>query len=351
MGRLNYAVSNSFLVEAAMPSREQTLINHRFLKRAMPLANGVLLPHYDLGPRGRAPRLALIANLNGDDLNGMFVLSRLAAFLRNIETGQPGELRLRERVVIVPALDALHATRPSRNPRADSARRWAGGPVADPVATLTQSAYYRVDIHPAAADIEEMPQVRLYAPSDDERASACLFGLPAVIERPAEDEAPTALARDWRVRGGERFVIHAGQAGALHTGHCETLFRALAAFMDRTGLISGLRLAADDEDLRYFGLQQVVTLTAEQSGLFASEQEVGHWLRAGEALGQIYDSLTGAIQVRVLAPAAGLLASLRRQPLLQQGDLVARILTPAALHRRSPTRLGDGHGRLVSRSA
>jgi len=350
MGRLDYAVSNSLRVEAAVPSREQTLINHRFLKRAMPSVQGVLLPHYDLGPRDRPPRLALVANLNGDDLNGMFVLSRLAAFLRNIEAGQPGELRLRERVVIVPALDALNLARPSPNPRSGGGRR-AGGPAADPVATLTGSAYYRVDIHPAAADIEEMPQVRLYAPSDDERASACLFGLPAVIERPAEDETAAALARDWRVRGGERFVIHAGQAGALHTGHCETLFRALAAFMDRTGLISGLRLATDDEDLRYFGLQQVVTLTAEQSGLFASEQEVGRWVRAGEALGQIYDSLTGGIQARVLAPAAGLLASLRRQPLLQQGDLVARILTLAALHRHSPTRLGDRHDRRVSRSA
>ena len=350
MGQMDYAVSNSLRVEAAMPSREQTLINHRFLKRTMPLAEGVLLPHYDFGPPGRAPRLALVANLNGDDLNGLFVLSRLAAFLQNIEAGQPGELHLRERVVIVPALDPLNTARPSRNLRAGSGRR-VGGPAADPVATLIGSAYYRVDIHQAAADIEEMPQVRLYAPSDDERASACLFGLPAVIERPAEDEAAATLARDWRVRGGERFVIYAGQAGALHTGHCETLFRALAAFMDRTGLISGLRLATDDEDLRYFGLQQIVTLSAEQSGLFASEQEVGRWVRAGEALGQIYDSLTGGLQTPVLAPAAGLLASLRRQPLLQPGDLVARVLTPATLHRRAPARLGLHHDRQFSRRA
>ena len=317
----------------------------------------VFLPHYDLGPHGRAPRLALVANLNGDDLNGMFVLSRLAAFLQSIEAGQPGEPRLRERVVIVPALNSAnpahhpHASGLVRNRmRVGAKRRRPVASTTEAVTALIRTAYYRVDIRPAAADIEEMPQVRLYAPSDDERASACLFGLPAVIERPAEDEAASALARDWRAQGGERFAIHAGQAGALQTSHCETLFRALVAFMDRTGVISGLRLTSDDEDLRYFGLQQVVTVTAAQSGLFASELEVGRWIQAGEALGQIYDSLTGGVQAWVVTPVAGLLSSLRRQPLLQQGNLVARILTPAALHRQS-AQSGAHHGRLVSRSA
>ena len=327
------------------------MTNHQFSKRVAQSPGGVLLPYYDLGPPVRAPRLVLVANLNGDDLNGMFVLSRLAAFLQSIEAGQPGDLRLRERVVIIPTLnDPKRSGQSGKRLKAGARRRHPGQSAAEALTALIQTAYYRVDIYPAAADIEEMPQVRLYAPSDDERASACLLGLPAVIERPAEDDAASTLARDWRARGGERFVIHAGQAGALQTSHCETLFRALAAFMDRTGLISGLRLATEDEDLRYFGLQQVVTVTAEQSGLFASEQEVGRWVRAGEVLGQIYDSLTGGIQARVLAPAAGVLASQRRQPLLQSGNLVARILTPAALHRQ-PARLGERHGRLVSRSA
>ena len=321
------------------------------------MPDGVLLPHYDLGPRGRTPRLALVANLNGDDLNGMFVLSRLAAFLRSIEAGQPGELRLRERVVIVPTLNPPNpahyyssSSGPRNRPGVRTRYRRPPGSTTETVAALIQTAYYRVDICPAAADIEEMPQVRLYAPSDDERASACLFGLPAVIERPADDEAASALARDWRALGGERFAIRAGQAGALQTSHCEALFRALVAFMDRTGVISGLRLASDDEDLRYFGLQQVITVTAAQSGLFASELEVGRWIQAGEALGQIYDSLTGGVQAWVVTPVAGLLSSLRRQPLLQQGNLVARILTPATLHRQS-AQSGAHHGRLVSRSA
>lgn len=289
-------------------------------------------PHHDMGPRGRAPRLALVADLDGRELNGMFVLSRLAAFLRGVEAGERRGLRLRERVVIVPTVSAWNGrgtgTRPITRGRITHHRRSGEGTITRAVMGITQAAYYRVDIHPVSLDVEELPHLSLYAPNDDERASACLFGLPAVIERPVEDESTPELVRAWRFRGGENFVIHLGQAGSLQTGHCETLFRALVAFLDRTGIIGGLRLVGEEEQLRYFGSRQIAVVRAEQSGIFASNLGVGRWVRSGEELGQIHDGFTGGVRSRVTAPASGLLASLRRQPLLGKQDLVARILVP-----------------------
>ena len=149
---------------------------------------GGSIPHHDIGPRERAPRLALVADLQGQELNGMFVLSRLAAFLRDIDAGERRDLRLRERVLVVPTVGHAPAARGTGAQQA-ARLRWA---MTEAVMAVTQSAYYRVAIHPSP-DIEEMPQVRLYAPNDDERASACLFGLPAVIERPLEPGDAPAL--------------------------------------------------------------------------------------------------------------------------------------------------------------
>lgn len=286
--------------------------------------------HHDIGPRERTPRLALVADIHDQDVNGMFVLSRLAAFLRDVEAGERRGLRLRERVLIVPTVGA-NADGQEVNARRIGWARWA---VTEAVVALTRIAYYRVEIHPASLDVEEMPQLRLYAPNDDERASACLFGLPAVIERPLEPTDTPGLMRIWRLHSGENFSIHAGQTGSLQTAHCETLFRALVAFLDRTGIVSGLRLADDEENLRYFGLRQTFVVLAEQSGIFSSRQEVGRWVKAGEDLGRVYDGFTGGERARVMAPVAGLLASLRRQPLLQAGDLVARILMPESAIQR-----------------
>ncbi len=302
------------------------LINTTISGRVIRLRDKSWLPRHDIGSWERAPRLALVANLHGNDLNGMFVLSRLATFLRSVEAGRRPGLQLRERVVIVPAVDGLReAGNMQRAARWTRGRRLTAGAVADRVMEMTRTAYYRVEVRTMGCDLEELPQVWLYAPSDDERASACLFGLPAVVEQ-SDDENAGELLRAWQPEGGENFVIHAGQSGNLQTRHCETLFRAFAAFLERTGVIGGLRLVEDEDDLHYFDRRQACDVRAEQSGIFSSTLDVGRWVQAGETIGQVCDSFTGEARVRITAPVAGLLAGLRRQPLLCQGDLVARIL-------------------------
>ena len=306
------------------------MINNIFHEQMLRWGDPARSLAHDLGPAGRVPRLALAANLQGDDLNGLCVLSRLTAFLRNVAAGRRRGLQLRERVVIVPGIEEAHAGVGRCNTRWARGRRPGSGRMMEWAMAMTRMAYYRVEVCAAGCELEELPQVWLSAPSDDERASACLFGLPAVVEQ-AADENPSALAQGWRGESGENFVICAGQAGALQTRHCETLFRALAAFLDRTGVIGGLRLVEDEEDVHYFDRRQACDVCAKPSGMFHSTLEVGRWVAAGEELGWIYDSFTGQPRSPVLAPVAGLLAGLRRQPLLCEGNLVARILVSTSV--------------------
>jgi predicted deacylase len=308
------------------------------LRITTPLRDTLTIPYHDIGPQDCPPRLALVAGLHGNELNSLFVLTRLAGFLTRISAGERSGHYLRERIIIIPAVNVLGVNTRNRTwpfDNTDINRMFPGRTAGDTaqriaasVLQVTRSAYYRIDIHTSNLDIEEMPQVRLYAPNDDERATACLFGLPAVIERPINPIFTTNLVHAWRHYGGENFIIQGGQAGTLQTHHCEILFRALIAFLDRTGIIEGLTLAEDEEDLRYFGLNQAFAMLSEYAGIFVSRLEVGRWIQVGEHIGHIYDGFTGDIRTDVLAPVAGLLSSLRRQPLLFEGDLMARILTP-----------------------
>jgi len=303
----------------------------------MPLGARRGLPHHDLGPRDRDPTLALVAGLHGNELNGVFVLSRLAAFLAAVANGEHPGQRLRERVIVVPAVNVTGLNARSRNcplNNEDLNRQFPGdasgdpgGRVAHAVLKLTQRAYYRIDIHGSNRDIEELPQVRLYEPNDDERASACLFGLPAVVERPISPFYKTTLAHAWRQRGGENFVLQAGRAGYLQTFHCDVLFHALIAFLDQTGVLEGVQLPADETDLHYFGLNQTFSLISEHAGFFVSHRRVGPWLQAGDLVGEVYDGFTGELRAEVRSPMSGLLSALRCQPLLCEGDLVARLQT------------------------
>jgi predicted deacylase len=109
--------------------------------------------------------------------------------------------------------------------------------IAHAVQEVTWPAHYRVDLHSASLDFEELPQVRLHDPTEDERATARWFGLPAVIERPANTIFTATIGHAWKAYGGTSFVLRAGYAGTLQLPHCERLFRALVVFLQRTGIL------------------------------------------------------------------------------------------------------------------
>ncbi len=307
------------------------------LRMSAPLREDFDISYHDIGPQDRPPRVALVGGVHGEALNGVFVLSRLAGFLRDLAAGRRPGLELAERVLVIPAVNVLGLNVHSRAwpfDKIEINRMFPGYEagettqrVAAAVLKLTRSAYYRIDIHNSNADLEEMPQVRLYAPNDDERASACLFGLPAVVERPMNTIFTTSLAHAWRACGGENFVLQAGRAGELQPRHCEELFRALVAFFDRTGVVSGVQLADDEEDLHYYGLRQSFALLSDHAGFFVCRLEVGRWIHAGDLVGHIYDGFSGEIRAEVRSPVSGLVGSVRRHPLACEGDLLARIFT------------------------
>src|SRR5215470_7813503 len=217
------------------------------LRMTAPLRDDFAIPYHDFGPAGAVPTLALVAGLHGNELNGVFVLSRLADFLRRIAEGRQSSQQLTGRIIVVPAVNVLGVnTRSRRWPfdKTDINRMFPGYDlgettqrIADAVFQITRAAHYRIDVHSSNADFEEVPQVRLYEPTEDERASAMLFGLPAVIERTTDNVFTTTLGHAWHGKGGEGFVIQAGRAGDLQLPHCERLFHALLAFLHHTGLV------------------------------------------------------------------------------------------------------------------
>ena len=311
------------------------------LRMTAPLREDFEIAYHDIGSAHAAPTLALVAGIHGDELNGVFVLSRLAHFLTAVAAGrQPGQ-QLCARVIIVPAVNVLGVNTRNRRWPFDSTdinRMFPGynagettQRIAHAVLELTRAAQYRVDIHSSNLDFEELPQVRLYEPTDVERGTARLFGLPAVIERPMNAIFTSTIGYAWRVFDGQSFVIQAGQAGVLQPAHCDRLFRALVAFLSRTGILTGVVLSDEDEEQHYFGLQHTFPLISEHAGLFLSRLQVGRWLQAGDVIGQVYDGFEGQLRHEIKAPTAGLLSGIRRQPLLFEGDLIARIQTRQAV--------------------
>jgi uncharacterized protein len=308
------------------------------LHMTAPLREDFDIPYHDIGEHYGPPKVALVAGLHGNELNGVFVLSRLAAFLQGVTEGQHPGIRLHQRVIIIPAVNILGLNTQNRHwpfDNTDINRMFPGYDagettqrIAHAVLEATRPAHYRVDLHSAYLDFEELPQVRLYDPTDDERATARLFGLPAVIERPTNTIFTATIGHAWKAHGGANFVLRAGYAGNLQLPHCERLFRALVIFLQRIGILQSPSVSEEpEEDVHSFGVEQTARIVADTAGLFISHLEVGRWLQAGDLIGHIYDGFDGQLRAEIKTPIPGLMSGIRRQPLLFEGDLIASIQT------------------------
>ncbi|MBV5339073.1 MAG: succinylglutamate desuccinylase/aspartoacylase family protein [Deltaproteobacteria bacterium] len=300
-----------------------------------PVRDGFDIPCHEIGPKSSHPAVALVAGLHGDEINGVFILSRLADFLNSVEAGKYPELRLVKRVLIIPAVNVLGVNLRTRTwpfDKSDINRMFPGSTggettqrIAYAVLEATKRAEYRIDIHTASADFEEIPQLRLYGPSAAERTTARMFGLQAIMERSLSPVFTTTMMHSWKVWPGESFVMRVGQAGTVQLGHCQRVFRAMVSFLGQTGVLEGVQLAVEDEEVCCFDKESAFRVFAEKAGTFVSDCQVGRWVRAGQELGYIYDSFGGAVIEKVVAPVAGLLTGIRRHPLLFEGDLIVRV--------------------------
>ncbi|MCE9626036.1 MAG: succinylglutamate desuccinylase/aspartoacylase family protein [Deltaproteobacteria bacterium] len=296
------------------------------------------IPFHQIGDSKLEFSIALVAGVHGNELNGVFVLSRLADYLHGVEAGHIPGLRLNGRVLIVPAVNVLGLnTRMRLWPfdKTDINRMFPGyylgettQRIAAAVLEATKSAPIRLDLHSGNLDFEELPHVRLYEPTEAERAKAEWFGFSSIVESRIEKILTVSLIQAWKELGGENFILRAGQAGNLQLPHCERMFQAILSFLERNEILGGKPRAEIEEDQHYFAPDKHFRVITEKAGFFVSKLEVGAWLRAGDLIGYLYDGFTGKVREEMHAPVGGLLLGLRRQPLVFEGDLIARIQCP-----------------------
>ena len=306
------------------------------LHMSAPLREDFDIPYHRIGNSEGPPDVALVGGLHGDELNGVFVLGRLADYLHRVEAGKYPELKLKGSFLIVPAINVLGLnTRMRLWPfdKTDINRMFPGynlgettQRIAAAILKATAPAHLRIDLRSANQDLEEMPHLRIYDPSAAQLRTAEAFGLGTILEKRIDKLRTVSLAQAWKDAGGESFILRAGQGGSLQLPHCERLFAALRRFLHHRGFLVDPHCPEPDENLLPYKPESTFRILSEQAGFFISHLNPGQWLQAGDLVGILYDGYTGKVRGEVHAPVAGLLLGLRRQPLTFEGDMIAKVL-------------------------
>ena len=285
---------------------------------------------------GDGPRVAVVAGIHGDELEGLYVCHQLAAWLERHATKTPGALR--GRVELYPALNTLGLDTLTRSLPVfdtDLNRNFPGSPGGDVPHRITHAvmeslsgADLVIDIHASNIFLREIPQVRI----NQEFAGTLVplarkLNLDLIWLHGAVTVLESTIAHSLNSRGVPCLVVEMGVGMRVTPEYCEQLVTGILAVWRDLGVIAPevhlppqvhLPLIADDSNVHF--------LNAQTSGMFIPE--ASHWtdVHKGQLLGAIVSPHHGEILSEVRSPVDGVLFTLREYPIVYEGSLMARIM-------------------------
>ncbi len=285
---------------------------------------------------GDGPRMALVSGVHGDELEGLYVCHRLAAWLEEAERENPGMLR--GSIELYPALnpvgvDSLQRFVPVFD--SDLNRSFPGRAdgllprrIAAAAMEHLSGADLVVDIHASNIFLREIPQIRINHEFTStlvplaERANVDVIwvhGSLTVLE--------ATVAHSLNATGTPCLVVEMGVGMRVTPSFTEQLLIGVLHLAQRLGVIApDLELEARRHDPILADDNNVSYLNAEQSGLFIPA--VDHWraVGSGQLLGRIVSPHSGDVLSEVRSPTSAVLFTLREYPVVYEGSLMARLV-------------------------
>ena len=282
------------------------------------------LPGKDSGKR-----ICVVTGVHGDELEGQYVV-----YLLNRRIQEHPEL-LTGTVDIYPAVNPLGINTIQRGIPLfdlDMNRIFPGdidGPMAEYYAHAVvedlRGADIAIDIHASNIYLRELPQVRI----SEETAPALVplaeqLNVDFVWVHAAATVLESTLAHSLNVIGTRCLVVEMGVGMRLTKSYGEQLVDGILNLMHTQGMWAG---ETKPPRKPIVSKDEVAFINADKAGIFIPSVEHNGIVKKGQELAVIADPLTGEVRQTLMAPADGLLFTLREYPVVYPGSLLARILT------------------------
>lgn len=282
------------------------------------------LPGNDSGKR-----ICVVTGVHGDELEGQYVV-----YLLNRRIQEHPEF-LTGTVDLYPAVNPLGINTIQRGIPLfdlDMNRIFPGDTdglmaeyYAHAVVEDLRGADIAIDIHASNIYLRELPQVRI----SEETAPALVplaeqLNVDFVWIHAAATVLESTLAHSLNVIGTRCLVVEMGVGMRLTKSYGEQLVDGILNLMHTQGMWAG---ETKPPRKPIVSKDEVAFINADKAGIFIPSVEHNGIVKKGQELAVIADPLTGEIRQTLMAPADGLLFTLREYPVVYPGSLLARILT------------------------
>ena len=277
-----------------------------------------------------------MAGLHGDELEGIYLCSRLIRYLCELKKNQPQAIK-----------GTIHIY-PAVNPQAigDATRLWpffnqdmnrqfggrAGASLPAHVShrlleDILSCSDFAVDFHAGNLHLREAPQIRIIRKFDKKLiplARQCNVDL--IWVHPMAKIFETTLSYNLNRRKIPTLVIEAGTGLRLTAAAGDQIFSGTLNLLYHIGVLEpGMNGPPAVKNPLLAGPEQIVAVNAKHPGLFVSRAALGQNIQQGEPVGEMVDPCHGSVLEEVKSPASGFVFTLRELPLAYSGAVLARI--------------------------
>ncbi|MCE5220817.1 MAG: M14 family metallopeptidase [Clostridium sp.] len=279
--------------------------------------------------KGNEKRICIVTGIHGDELEGQYVCYELIRKINeNIQF-------LNGIVDIYPALnplgiDTIHRGMPTFD--LDMNRIFPGsenGAMAEHVAAKIMedidSADICIDLHASNIFLKEVPQVRISENMKDKLVPfAKLLNIDFIWVHPESTVLESTLSYNLNNRNIPTLLVEMGVGMRITKEYGDQLVDGIFNLMRKLNIWLGEVNAIREPIIS--AEKEVNFINANMSGVFMPCVQHLDKIKEGEEIGEIFNSLTGEIDEKVVSPCDGVIFTLREYPVVYEGSLIARVI-------------------------
>ena len=281
------------------------------------------MPVHVVHGRRAGPVLFVSAAIHGDELNGVEIIRRVLNL--------PALRRLRGTLLAVPIVNVYGVIHHSRYlpDRRDLNRSFPGherGSLASRLASVFMTGIvshcgYGVDLHTAAHNRNNLPQVRADLGDDETLELAQAFAAPVMLDSRLRDGSLRAAAADVGVK---MLLYEAGEALRFDELSIRTGVKGVVGVMRRLGMLPETRRRTSRPAVASMIAHASSWVRAPESGVLRTLVALGARVECGEVLALVADPF-GNAETQVTAVADGVVIGRTQLPLVHAGEALYHI--------------------------
>lgn len=301
-----------------------------------PFGGPLELSRFFWGDPAARQSLAIVSGLHGNQLNGIYLTSRLIHFFDEITAGKIPGSQLTGKVNIIPAvnLNALpEGNRMWTYDQLDMDLAFPGSTAGEPSERIAQAVLehtlkskYGLILGTAPDHYEDAPHTAYLNSDGSAKDMARSLGLNLARELNEQTATKLTLFNHWVEGDTTAVILSLGTPGSIDQPRCDAVFDKLLEFMRVEGILSPKTKPENKRNVEFYAAREETVVKSTCAGLFLPAVRAGDWLREGDKIGEIRDIHNGKSLADLIAPKEGWLVRLRRYPTVYEREPIAHML-------------------------